>query len=162
MKQLAQLTDRQRPLRQQCSSCIQQSFPVDASDLAAERAAGFKTPLEHRLEQRPQAQAVARGDEVDRAAVHRHAHGPPALDEARQLLVPESLEAGRQADVWKVGHLGLHGHEALDGRRSRGFGAAKQQLTRQQSAIQRAPAEDLGFAGHGPIVRSRLEAPLVG
>ena len=50
-----------------------------------ERAAA-NCALQHRLHDRAQRQAVARGDEVDRRAHQRDAHRPPLLDQPRELV----------------------------------------------------------------------------
>jgi len=130
-------------------------LPVHTRDLASEGTPRLKPTLQDGLEQRSQPHVVAGSDEVDRAAVHRTAHGAPGFDQAGQLFVLESLEPRPQADVGKIWHLSLHGHQALNGRGSRELDPVKQKLAREQGAIQRAQAEDLGAAGHRPILAAQ-------
>ena len=63
----------------------------------------------------------------------------------------EIADARPQADVGEVGRLGLHADEVLECRR-RGHGAAvKEELAREQRAVQRAAIEDRGPFRH-PVI----------
>jgi hypothetical protein len=154
VEQFGKFRDRVRPFAHDLSACVEESHRVNVPRQATPRAAMKEASLEERLKQRPEAECVSGRYEVDCAA---HQSGPDGLsrpDEVRELFVPEALEPRPQPDIGKVGRLGLHADEALDRRGGREPDGAKEHLARQQRAIQRAPAEDLGGSGHGPIVGS--------
>ena len=99
--------------------------------------------LEDRLHEWAQQQAVVGRDEVDRPAHDADAYDLPALEQLRQRLRPEPLEARPEPRVRVVWHLRLHADEMLD-RRERGPRAPlEQQLPRQRRPVQRRPAENL-------------------
>ena len=105
--------------------------------------------LQDRLHHRPQGDAVACGDEVQRGAHQREPHRLPVLDQRLQLGGVEVDEPRPQTDVGILGFLGLHPDEVLE---HLGHGldvAVEEELALEQRAVEGPPPEHLRWTGHG-------------
>ena len=78
---------------------------VDTVDAPPKRDAA-EHPLEHRLEDGPKRERIVRGQQMDRAALHRHRpHGTTVQHARRQAIRPETLDAAPETDVrgeWRL------------------------------------------------------------
>ena len=159
LQPLGKLRHRVGAFAHDLAARVEQSLRVNVPGQATPRAAVKEASLEERLEQEPQAERVFCRHEVDRAAHQSRPDSAPGLHQPGELFGSKALESRPQPDIRKVGRLGLHPHETLDRRGGGELDRAKQHLARQQGAIQRARAEDLGGSSHGPIVGFGPAAP---
>jgi hypothetical protein len=88
--------------------------------------------------QRPQREAVPRGDQVHRAAHEQGPHHPPGLQQLDQLARVEPGQPRPQSDVGLLRLLRLQADEVRDRVEGRHRSALEEQLTREQRPIQRA------------------------
>ena len=97
--------------------------------------------VEHGLHERAHRQAVGRSDEVDRAPHHDDADDGAVDEESRQLVGPELLQAGPQAEVRVRRELRLHAHQMLDRVQRRSAGPLEQELAGEGGAVELAAGE---------------------
>jgi hypothetical protein len=153
-QQAAQLGERPRLLLGQHPAGLGDRRYVRPGQLAAE---GMRQgPVEHRLQQRAQQQAVPGRDQVDSPAHQRDPHHVPAQQQPGQIRRPEPVEPGQQAVVGRERRLGLHPDEVLHHRDhpARAIrpvravrpirGPAQQLLPRQQGTVEPVAAQHLG------------------
>ena len=95
-----------------------------------------------RLHERAQLEAVARGDDVQRPAHERDPHDEPALDEAREVVGMEVLEARPQPVVGPVGVLRLQPDEVLERVGDAQGLTPQQELTFEERTIERSRSQD--------------------
>jgi hypothetical protein len=116
---------------------------VDPGELLAEGRAA-ETARQDRLHQRAQGQAVAGGDEVDRGAHQRCAHRAALGEQRRQFVVTKAVESGPEANVRRIGSLGLQADQVLNRLGGREAVALEEQLPREEGAVEGARIEHLG------------------
>ena len=73
-------------------------------------------------------------------AHERDAHRAPVQDQAGQLVGAKVLQPRPQADVGRIGGLGLHADKVLDHIEGGHLPAAQQHLPFEQRAVERARA----------------------
>ena len=83
-----------------------------------------------------QRQVVARGREMERAAVQPAAHGGAVVEQVGHRRGVERLEPRPQAEVGRLRLLGLHDEEVADRLERRAPVAAQQQLALQQGTVE--------------------------
>jgi hypothetical protein len=103
-------------------------------------AVGVEAALDYRPHQGAEREAVAGAHQVDGVAHERDSHRAPLQDKAGELVGVESLKPRPQADVGRVGRLGLHADEVLDHLQGGQRLAAQQQLPFEQRAVERSRA----------------------
>ena len=90
---LAQLRHRQRALVEQLPGGTEHGSEVDATKGRAEHGVAGELAVEHRLDERPQAQAVVGAEQVHRRPHGRDPHGAALDEELAQLVGLEALES---------------------------------------------------------------------
>jgi hypothetical protein len=153
-QQFAQLGEGQRVLGGQGLARHRHRGQVHAGQPFAEIAG--QSPVQDRLDQRPQRQRVVRTDQVDGAAHERDPDHVPADQQAGQVLGPEAVQPGQQAVVGRERRLGLQADQVLDHGQDRAHGgrlALQQVLAGQQGTVERPAAEHFG---HGRPPPGRL------
>ena len=144
----AELAPGERPLREQLPSMVENRPEVDSGERRRELAMTCELGVEHRLHQRPERQAIAGRDEVDRRPHHGRAHDGAIRQELRERLRPEPVEARPEGDVRVAGHLRLKPDQMLDRLERCQLRALEQQLPSERRAAEGARAERLrGHAG---------------
>jgi hypothetical protein len=107
---------------------------------------------QRRLQRGAQLRVVPGHERVQRPAHGRRADDLPLLEQARELLAAEALEAGPQRHERGPRHLRLQRHEPLDGAQGRDTLAREEHLTAQRRATQRACGHD-DIRHRGPRIR---------
>lgn len=143
LQRLAQLRGRQRRLGQR-GACGGGQFgrihhPVHR---LAGPAAHPQIAVQGRLGQRAERAAVLRRDEMHRAAHHSDTGQGAVLQGTRQIPDRKPVQTGPQADVRRVGCLGLESDEPGHRVENAQLMAPQQQLARQQGTVEGAGAED--------------------
>src|SRR6185436_12440567 len=110
---------------------------IHPRQLPAVGAAREQVALLHRLQHRPQGQAVAGADEVDRRPHQRQPHHLPLHQQRRQLVGAEAAQARPQGVVGRLGRLRLQPHQVVDDVDRRHRPALQEELTGQQGPVQR-------------------------
>ena len=106
-------------------------YPAEpAPELPAEH------PLQNRLHEGAQREAVARRDQVDGGAHQGTAHRLPGFDQAGQFLVAEALQPRPQPNVGVFGRLRLHAYQVLYRDDGRHLVSAQQRLSLQRGAVE--------------------------
>jgi len=80
---------------------------------------------------------------VQRGPHERGAHHLTIAQAPEERFRPEALEAGPKAEERRLGLLGLHAAQALDGLHDRDLLALEQHLTRQRGAVELSDGERL-------------------
>ena len=109
--------------------------------------------VEHGLGQRPQHQAVVRGDQMDRRPHHDDPHDLALHQQPPELVGIEGPQARPQGHVGVARLLGLEAHQVRHRVARRQVRAIQQELAREGRPAERARAEDLGR--HGRIFSPR-------
>ena len=144
----AELASGERPLREELPRVVEDRPEVDSVEGRRELRVPCELGVEHRLHQRPEGQAIAGRDEMDRRPHHGRAHDGAIRQELRERLRPEPVEARPESDVRVAGHLGLEPDEVLGRLERCQLRALEQQLSSQRRAAEGARAERLrGHAG---------------
>ena len=131
---------------------------VDAGEPRRERGR-LNVAREHRLRERVEREAVARGDEVDRRAHQLRPHRARVAISVAQLARVEALEPRPQRDVRVRRLLRLHARRAARSSRARRRRPLQQPLAGEQRAVERAPREGPSRAHRGAT--SALRAAVV-
>src|SRR5262245_64308033 len=93
-------------------------------------------PVEYRLYEGPQQQAVVRADEVESRPHDDDAHCAPLNEQLGELVGPETVESRPQPRVRIQRQLRLQADEVLDGVQGRDARTTKQQLSLERRPVQ--------------------------
>ncbi len=100
-------------------------------------------PVEHRLHERTQQQAVVGADEVDGGAHDDDPHHLSLEEQLGERASAGTLEPRPQSRVRVQRHLRLQADEVLDRLEDRHLGAPEQQLALERGPVEGTPAEDV-------------------
>ncbi len=103
-------------------------------------------PVEHRLHEWPQDEAIVGGDEVDRAPHHDDPHELSLFDQRRELAGVERFHPRPQGGVGVVWDLCLQADEVFDGLLRRAARPLQEELAMQRRPVELALRENVG--GH--------------
>ncbi len=148
----AQLAQREGFLLDQLSAHLRHLRQIEPFELASEGV--LEAPGESVGENRPQSEAVVRGDEVDRAAHQGDPHHLAAPHEPGEVLDAEAGQSGPQPDVGRVGRLGLHADQVRDRCDGRRLHPSGEHLAGQQTSVERSAAQ------HARVPRRHEADPL--
>jgi hypothetical protein len=137
-----ELGARARPLVHEGGGRGKRVTDVAASQPLPPGGAGER-PVQDRLHQRAQPQAIGRGDGVDRGAHQRRADDGTLLHRLRQVAGVEAVEPGPQGRVPNRGNLSLQSDEVPQRRGDIEVGQLQEQLALQRCSPERAPREDV-------------------
>src|SRR6267378_6362980 len=115
MKERTELRARAGPLVDERAAVLHEAVEINSLELSAERGPALEELFERGLNDRPDGQCVAGGDEMDRPAKERHADRRPLGDQGREVVRPEFVDPAPKSDVRVVWNLRLHSDELLDG-----------------------------------------------
>jgi hypothetical protein len=148
-------------LFQQRSTGRDESVNIHPDDAVAPDSAE-EVPIQNGLHGGPRREAITGRDQVNGGAHERDSHRAPREDEGGQPFRNEALEARPQANVGRVGRLGLDADQVLNCVGNCHAPALEQQLPLQQRAIQSAPTQHAaGTAGTLPVhSRALRDAPM--
>ena len=143
---VAHLAERERAIGEQLSSEGGELVGVDTRQAMLE--VGLEAACVDGVEERAKAQTVLRGDQVDRGAHQGDPHQLSLLEQRRDLLRVERLQAAPQPDVPGLRGLCLKPDQVGDEVSRRQGRPLEQMLAPQRRAVERATVEQ-GGAVHG-------------
>ncbi len=114
---------------------------VEVESRGALPPSALEAPLDDRLNERPELEAVPCGDEVDRRAHHRDPNDGSVDEESGQLRGIEPLEPAPEADVGARRQLCLQTDECLDRVEDRALRPAQEHLPVEQRPVTGATVE---------------------
>ena len=103
-----------RPLGEESGSVGEDGAEVDAAQRRRMLRMAGQLPVEHRLDERAEQEAVVGADEVDRRPHDDDPDDAPLHEELGERLGPEPLEARPESRVRVEWNLGLEADEVLD------------------------------------------------
>lgn len=156
-ERVAQLGPGLWPLIQEPTGIAHRALDIHAHESPAEGAAAPEHPLEHRHEDRVQAEGIVRERQVDRGPMEGRADRGPLLDEVGQRPRVEVPDSGPERHVRIDGDLGLEHHEVADDLGRSGVHRFQQVLSREQGTTQGPWIE--GRLVHGPMVAHGRDDP---
>jgi hypothetical protein len=149
-QQRAELGPGERPFLHQRPTGAQEVLNIQPLQPLGLRAAGVNGAQMGRPHHRVQSQIVTTDHQMDRGPHQCSAHGLPFGDQPGQVLRPETFQPGPEPDIWIIGLLCLHPHQAFDHLGHRQLPAVQQQLPLEERAVERALAQHLSSLAPAP------------